>query len=149
MITQEFEIRDDERSNTAKMQRQEASTVTESTSLMVQGKTLALIDLRGHVIQFVQDQSGNVYMYEKWSQDEDVIEVELGSLDEDQIVEEIVKRIDEEFKLPKPVRGALKAKIKQVKLPVTIRLMQEERANIVDIKGSKGKFQLAIKYYIQ
>jgi len=124
--------------------------VGETAPLMVQGKCLALIDLKGHVIQIVQETStGNVYMYEKWSQNEDVIEVELGNLSEEQVIEEIVKRIDEEFKLPKSVRGALKAKIKQVKLPVTIRLIQEDRANIVDIKGSKGKFQLAIKYYIQ
>ncbi len=116
---------------------------------VIQGRTIALIDLKGHVIQLVQDQSGNVYMYEKWSQDEDIIEIELGAISEDQVIEEITKVISEEFKLPKSVRGALKAKIKQVKLPITARLIQEERANIVDIRGSRGKFQLAVKYYIQ
>ncbi len=132
-----------------KEQMAEEINTSETTPLTVQGKTLALIDLRGHVVQLVQDQSGNVYMYEKWSKDEDVIEVELGTISEDQVIEEIVKIINEEFKLPKPIRGALKAKIKQVKLPVTVRLIQEERANIIDIKGPKGKFQIAVKYYIQ
>ncbi len=116
----------------------------------IQGKTLALIDIRGHYIEIVQDQeTGNVYMYERWSQDEDVVEIELGKIGEEEVIEEVLKRIDEEFKLPKSIRGTLKAKIKQVKLPLTIRLVQEDRANILDVKGSKGKFQLAIKYFIQ
>ncbi len=126
------------------------STSQELVEKPIQGKTLALIDIRGHYIEIVQDQeSGNVYMYEKWSQDEDVVEIELGKINEDEIIEEIVKRIDEEFKLPKSIRGTFKAKIKQVKLPVTIRLVQEDRANIIDVKGSKGRFQLAIKFFLQ
>ncbi|GEM_PF-5765528 len=127
--------------------RQGEETIVEKP---IQGKTLALIDIRGHYIEIVQDQeTGNVYMYERWSQDEDVVEIELGKIGEEEIIEEILKRIDEEFKLPKSIRGTLKAKIKQVKLPLTIRLVQEDRANILDIKGSKGKFQLAIKFFVQ
>ena len=127
--------------------RQGEETIVEKP---IQGKKLALIDIRGHYIEIVQDQeTGNVYMYERWSQDEDVVEIELGKIGEEEIIEEILKRIDEEFKLPKSIRGTLKAKIKQVKLPLTIRLVQEDRANILDIKGSKGKFQLAIKFFVQ
>ncbi len=141
-------VQEAERTNSEQEQNTEEKKKVTGKEV-IQGRTIALIDLKGHVIQLVQDQSGNVYMYEKWSQDEDIIEIELGAISEDQVIEEITKVISEEFKLPKSVRGALKAKIKQVKLPITVRLIQEERANIVDIRGSRGKFQLAVKYYIQ
>ncbi len=141
-------VQEAERTNSEQEQNTEEEKKVTGKEV-IQGRTIALIDLKGHVIQLVQDQSGNVYMYEKWSQDEDIIEIELGAISEDQVIEEITKVISEEFKLPKSVRGALKAKIKQVKLPITVRLIQEERANIVDIRGSRGKFQLAVKYYIQ
>ncbi len=141
-------VQEAERTNSEQEQNTEEEKKVTGKEV-IQGRTIALIDLKGHVIQLVQDQSGNVYMYEKWSQDEDIIEIELGAISEDQVIEEITKVISEEFKLPKSVRGALKAKIKQVKLPITARLIQEERANIVDIRGSRGKFQLAVKYYIQ
>ncbi len=141
-------VQETERTNSEQEQNTEEEKKVTGKEV-IQGRTIALIDLKGHVIQLVQDQSGNVYMYEKWSQDEDIIEIELGAISEDQVIEEITKVISEEFKLPKSVRGALKAKIKQVKLPITARLIQEERTNIVDIRGSRGKFQLAVKYYIQ
>ncbi len=141
-------VQETERTNSEQEQNTEEEKKVTGKEV-IQGRTIALIDLKGHVIQLVQDQSGNVYMYEKWSQDEDIIEIELGAIGEDQVIEEITKVISEEFKLPKSVRGALKAKIKQVKLPITARLIQEERTNIVDIRGSRGKFQLAVKYYIQ
>ncbi|NPA24069.1 MAG: hypothetical protein GXO23_07230 [Crenarchaeota archaeon] len=116
----------------------------------VRGRTLAVIDIRGHTIHIVKDEStGNVYMYERWSEDEDLVEVELGTIDEEGIYEEIVRRIDEELKLPRPVRGRLKAKLKELKIPVSARLVEREQVTILDIKGQKGRAQLIARFSIQ
>jgi len=116
----------------------------------VRGKVLAMIDIRGHVIYIVKDESTeNIYMYERWSTDEDLVEIELGKLDEDKIYEEIVNRIDEELKLPKPIKGKLKARLKELRAPITARLVESNQATILDIKGSRGKIQLVVRFSIQ
>ncbi len=116
----------------------------------VRGKTLAMLDIRGHTIHIVKDEStDSVYMYEKWSSDEDLVEIELGKVDESAIYEEIVNRIDEELKLPRSVKGRLKAKIKELKLPITARLVDREQVTILEIRGQRGNAQLLIRYSIQ
>ncbi len=116
----------------------------------IKGKILAMIDIRGHVVYIVKDEnSQNVYMYERWSNDEDLVEIELGDLDDDKVYEEIVNRIDEELKLPKPTRGRLKAVLKDIKLPITARLVESNQVMILDLKGSRGKRQLIIRFSIQ
>ncbi len=116
----------------------------------IKGKVLAMIDIRGHVIYIVRDENTeNVYMYEKWSADEDLVEIELGKIDDDKIYEEITNRIDEELKLPKPVKGRLKAKLKELKMPITARLVESNQTTILDIKGSRGKAQLVVRFSIQ
>jgi len=116
----------------------------------IPGKVLALVDIRGHTIYIVRDEnSSTVYMYERWSSDEDLVEIELGNVDDDKIYEELANRIDEELKLPKPVKGRLKAKLKELKLPITMRLVESGQVTILDIKGSKGKAQLVIRYSLQ
>lgn len=111
-------------------------------------KTLAILDLRTHVIEWVREDDGNVTYIEKWSGEEDHIVVELGNVSDDEVIEDLVKRLNDELKIPKPILGQIKAKIKQCKLPIVMKLVEQGMSNVIECKGSKGNFQVVIKYQI-
>jgi len=110
-------------------------------------RKLVLIDLKTMYIEFLQE-NDNIVMIEKWSGEEDTVEAELGSISENALIEEILKRLNDEFKLPKSITGELKARLKRIGFPITIRLIEQERTNTLDVKGRKGSFQLVIRYQI-
>jgi len=110
-------------------------------------KKLVLIDLKTMYIEFIQEDD-NIVMFEKWSGEEDTVEAELGNISENDLIEEILKRLNDEFKLPKPIAGELKARLKRIGFPITIRLIEQEKTNTLEIKGQKGNFQLVIRYQI-
>ena len=111
-------------------------------------KTLVLLDLRDYQVEWYLGDDGKVYSVEKWSGDEDVVEVELGEVDEEYVINEVIEKIGEELKMPRPILGTIKAKIKQIKLPVTIRLVEEEKVMRLKFTGSKGSFEVVISYKI-
>ncbi len=79
----------------------------------------------------------------------DVIEAELEGCGEDYtdcVVEDVVKRLGDELKLPRSVLGSVKARLKVLGFPLVITLREEVNASIIEFRGKNGSAQLIIRY---
>ncbi len=93
--------------------------------------------LDGNVVRYVEYVGG------------DVIEAELEDCGEDYtecVIEDVVKRLTAELKLPRSVLGSLRARLKVFGFPLVITLREEVNTSIVEFRGKNGNAQLIIHY---
>ncbi|GAB6947591.1 hypothetical protein JCM16161A_17210 [Vulcanisaeta sp. JCM 16161] len=83
--------------------------------------------------------------------DGDVIEAELEGCGEDYancIIEDVVKRLGDELKLPRSVLGSVKARLKVLGFPLVITLREEVNTSIIEFRGKNGNARLVIHYQL-
>jgi len=93
--------------------------------------------LDGGVVRYVERVGG------------DVIEAELEGCGEDYtdcVIEDVVRRLGDELKLPRSVLGSIKAKLRLLGFPIIIDLREETNVSIVEFRGRNGNAQLIIRY---
>ncbi|ADN50137.1 hypothetical protein [Vulcanisaeta distributa] len=81
----------------------------------------------------------------------DVIEAELEGCGEDYtdcVIEDVVKRLGDELKLPRSILGSVKARLKVLGLPLVITLREEVNVSIIEFRGRNGNAQLVIHYQL-
>ncbi len=81
----------------------------------------------------------------------DVIEAELEGCGEeyvDCVIEDVIKRLGDELKLPRSVLGSIKARLKVLGLPLVITMREEANSSIIEFRGRNGGAQLIIRYQL-
>ncbi|PLC67540.1 hypothetical protein B7L70_08085 [Vulcanisaeta sp. EB80] len=95
--------------------------------------------LEGGVVKYIEHVDG------------DIIEAELENCGEDYVdcvIEDVVKRLGDELKIPRSVLGAVKARLKLLGFPLMIRSREEGSSLIVDLRGKGGNAQLVVRYQL-
>ncbi|MFB6490821.1 MAG: hypothetical protein TU35_006210 [Thermoproteus sp. AZ2] len=105
---------------------------------------LAEVKLYDLVIKWVEEDGSVVRVEHERGEEDEALE----ELVEGDVVDSIVEALSRELKLPPSVAGRIKAKLKEVGLPMAAELRNMGVANVLEVKGKKGVFSLKITYSI-
>jgi len=72
----------------------------------------------------------------------------LGNIDRDKLIDEVIEVLGRELKIPKAILGNVRARLKKLKFPITISLIEHELSNELLFKSTSESFKVIIRYQV-
>ncbi len=110
--------------------------------------TLISLNLKYVRIEWIKQEDDTVIAVEKSEANEDSLIIDLGNIDRDKLIDEVVGVLGKELKIPKPILGNIKARLRKLKFPITINLIEHELSNELLFKSTSESFKVIIRYQV-